>query len=185
MLIGLMGKKRAGKDTFARRLVERHGFVRYAFADALKDVLFTLNPLAAVVDGEPVHLSTIVMHSGGWERAKDEYQEVRRLLQDLGVAVRKHVGKDTWLDPVMRQVAKESRPVVITDVRFWNEAAAIADAGGYLVRVVRPGHDDGDTHESETDLDDWEEDFTAHNIKDVEWLESEADMIVALIRSEH
>ena len=32
-LIGLTGYARSGKDTFAARLVERHGFTRASFAD--------------------------------------------------------------------------------------------------------------------------------------------------------
>lgn len=177
MLIGLIGKKRAGKDTFARRLVERHGYVRYAFADPLKDMALRVNPYVSMFR---IRLAEAVSHYG-WEGAKDEFPEVRRLLQDLGLAARQVLGEDVWLSATMRKVVEEPRPVVITDVRFRNEAQAIRDAGGYLVRIVRPGHDDGDTHPSETELDDWPQDYTVMNDSEVQALWDEADYVVDLM----
>ena len=43
-LIGLTGLKRSGKDTAALRLMDRHQFVRVAFADPVKHALAELNP---------------------------------------------------------------------------------------------------------------------------------------------
>lgn len=151
-LIGLLGKKRAGKDTVAATLTGEFGFVRYAFADPLKAAALGLDPY--VVDGRNrrLRLSALISREG-WERAK-EYTEVRRTLQAFGVAMREHVDPDVWLNATMRRVAVEEAPVVITDVRFPNEADAIEAAGGTLVRIHRPGADLLDTHVSETALDD-------------------------------
>jgi len=38
MIIGLLGKNRVGKDTFAEYLIQNYGFVRYAFADPIKEI---------------------------------------------------------------------------------------------------------------------------------------------------
>ena len=38
MLIGLLGKKRVGKDTVAEYLIEKYNFIRYAFADPIKEI---------------------------------------------------------------------------------------------------------------------------------------------------
>lgn len=151
-LIGLVGKKRVGKDTAARFLVEDHGFVRYAFADPLKASLLATDPYVPLVGSRvTVRLSEMVEREG-WEAAK-EYAEVRRLLQAYGVAVREHVNPSVWLDATMCRVMDEERPVVITDVRFPNEADAIEAAGGVLVRVAGPRGDGNDSHVSETALD--------------------------------
>ena len=44
---------------------------------------------------------------------------------------------------------------VITDVRFNNEAEAIKERGGLLIRVNRPDANSSDTHISETELDEY------------------------------
>lgn len=172
-IIGLIGKKRAGKDSFAARLVSRHGFTRLGFADPLKAVLLELNP---VVGPGEMPLSFLVRRCG-WEGAKDS-PEVRRLLQVLGTAMRDKVSKMVWLEAAMRKVATTPGPVVISDVRFLNEADAIKAAGGYLVRITREGTG-GDRHVSETDLDGYPTEYTISNDGPLEALWAKADAIVA------
>lgn len=150
-LVGLIAKKRAGKDTFAGFLVANHGFVRYAFADPLKATLLDVDPIVMTYPAE-IRLSTLVALRG-WEAAK-ELSEVRRLLQAHGVAIRDHVDPDVWLHATMRPALAEDRPVVITDVRFPNEADAIEAAGGTLVRIHRPDLVSTDAHVSENALND-------------------------------
>lgn len=167
-LVGLIGKKRVGKDTFAAVLVEEFGFARVAFADPLKEMALTIDPVIGwyANNGSAVHmrLDTAVALRG-WEEAKDVYPEARRFLQRLGDGVRQF-DPEFWVRAGMRKaralrrggsdaavVFGPGQPVVITDVRYPNEADAIRDAGGVLVRIVRPGVDDGDTHASETALD--------------------------------
>lgn len=150
-LIGLVGKKRVGKDTAAKFLIEDHGFVRYAFADPIRAVLLDLDPICQVAASEGRRLSSIVAVRG-WEAAKETI-EVRRLLQHLGTDMRNRVDLDVWLSTTMRRVLNETKPVVITDVRFPNEADAIEAAGGLLVRIVRASAPNDDRHVSETALD--------------------------------
>lgn len=152
-IIGLVGKKRAGKDTAAKFLVEDHGFVRYAFADPLKAAALATDPIISSAPAE-IRLSQLVALKG-WERAK-ELPEARQYLQRFGVAMREHVDPDVWLNATMRHVMVESRPVVITDVRFPNEASAVSAAGGLLVRVLRSSAPNDDGHVSETALDRWD-----------------------------
>lgn len=63
----------------------------------------------------------------GWDSAKQESQ-VRRLLQDLGVAARKLIHEDIWVEVALQNITPDDR-VVITDVRFENEAAHISKLG--------------------------------------------------------
>jgi hypothetical protein len=69
---------------------------------------------------------------------------------------------------------------VITDTRFPNEAKAIKDAGGMVVRVERSGVKATNAHPSETSLDNWEFDYVIHNNKSVNDLSKE---VKALLRS--
>lgn len=151
-LVGIMGAKRSGKDTLAGFLVEDHGFTRLAFADKLKDFLLDVNPLT----GRSGFRVRDAVDLVGWDEAK-ETPEVRRLLQEVGLAAREHLGPRVWLDPVMQEADRirwskggNGGPVVITDVRFANEWQAVKEAGGILVRVVRSGVTRDDAHVSES-----------------------------------
>lgn len=175
-LIGLVGKKRSGKDTAAGFLVQDHGFVRYAFADPLKATMLDLNPI--VPDGRLTSRLSALVRERGWEAAK-ELPEVRRLLQAHGVAIRTHVDPDVWLNATMRKVLTDDRPVVLTDVRFPNEADAIEAAGGLLVRVVRASAPTDDAHVSETALDGRDCGATLVNDGTVEALRAAVRALVA------
>lgn len=173
MLIGLTGKKRAGKDSVAAALVYDHGFTRLAFADPLKDTALQVDPLVDIEDdergplrdagwdkplGPTERLSSLVVLVG-WEAAK-EVREVRRFLQDLGLAVRENVGETVWIDALVRRIPKGEN-VVITDVRFPNELEALADLGGVHVHVHRPGLVSTDPHPSEVALERYYDDAAA------------------------
>jgi hypothetical protein len=171
-LIGLVGKARSGKDTFARGLVER-GYTRVAFADPLREMVEAIDPVIGVgVGGGAVRLRWALLTFGGWEGVKETAYgpEMRRLLQQSGQAVRRldegfwlRVGLGKARDVIAACPAARAGAAVITDVRYTNEADAIQKAGGVLVRIVRPGLESTDTHASETELDRYPVDFTVRN----------------------
>ena len=170
MIMGLCGAPQSGKGSVAEWLVKHHGYTRFAFADALKAVAYDCNPWLPVVAGELAHLgmtaATVAPLRGlidrlGPDGAK-QVQAVREFYQDLGVAVREHVGDDAWVDAVMWQ-ALQASPAVVSDVRFKNEADAISAKGGYIIRVVRPGVCAVNDHVSEHALDDYPTDGTIWN----------------------
>jgi hypothetical protein len=122
---------------------------------------------------------------------------VRQFLQELGTdACRNGLHPNVWVNALMAdytptQVQWSDGPVggyedgpmpnwVITDTRFPNEAKAIKDAGGMVVRVERSGVKATNAHPSETSLDNWEFDYVIHNNKSVNDLSKE---VKALLRS--
>src|SRR4051812_40937236 len=121
-LIGLLGKKGAGKDTLARYLTNDYGFQRLAFADSLKDLAYDFNP---ILDFDRITLDHIrlrdLVDEMGWDGAK-QLPVVRRLLQRLGEGFRQHAGQDVWVRALAHRAAYVAEPVVITDVRRHNEA---------------------------------------------------------------
>lgn len=56
---------------------------------------------------------------------------------------------------------------IVTDTRFPNEAQAIKDAGGIVIRIDRPGYKPVNAHPSETGLDDWNFDHKIMNGSDL------------------
>lgn len=161
-LIGIVGKKGAGKDTTADYIVKRYGFVKRAYAAPLKQAckslfFFTDNQLE-----DPVEKETIDKR---WGRTP------RDAMQWLGTDVVRHsLGSDFWIRHMglFRQENPHIR-LVIPDVRFPNEADWIKENGGVLIRVVRPGLSTLDTHASEVEQDKIETDLTIYNVsKDVD-----------------
>jgi hypothetical protein len=152
-LVGVVGYAQHGKDSVGRMLVEQHGFVRYAFADQLKSMAFVLNPIVQTYQfpKHPERLQTLVSLLG-WDKAK-EIGEVRRFLQVLGTeAVRDHLGENSWVDALGKKMQDDlawvwdsadenewwwNKNVVVTDVRFPNEAEWIRQMDGELWRVER------------------------------------------------
>jgi hypothetical protein len=140
-IIGLSGYAGSGKDEAARALIAR-GWLRVAFADPLRECLLALNPIIAESHPSaagPYRLRECVERHG-WQVAK-QYSEVRQLLQRMGTEVgREIIDNNLWLNIAARTIDASSVPgVVITDVRFSNEARFIHERGGLIVRISRPG----------------------------------------------
>lgn len=149
MIIGISGYARSGKDTVAELLVNKYGFERVAFADALRNFVYEMNPLV----NRENNIREIV-DALGWDEAKAK-PEVRECLQNVGLAARKQFGEEFWVRQALGKVGY-TQNVVITDVRFKNEAASIKDKDySQMWRVTRPGVGPINKHISEVDLDDW------------------------------
>lgn len=148
-LIGLAGKKRAGKDSAASVLTKELGYTRVAFADSIKKILEDLNP---IIDADYSYrlMDVLEWYEYDWELLKAR-PEVRGLMQRLGVAVRQF-DEGFWVEAALHNAEKYSR-IVVTDVRFPNEVDAVLEKGGVVYRVVRPGLESTDWHISETALD--------------------------------
>ena len=145
MIIGLTGKARAGKDTVARILCKKipHS-TDMSFAGPIKRgamEMFNLSPDQL------------------WGDRKEEPIEwlggvtPRHILQTLGTEFgRPQIHPDVWVMNGMRTAEiylQSVSVVVITDVRFDNEAEAIIEAGGKVYEVFRPGNSGVAHHSSE------------------------------------
>jgi hypothetical protein len=108
---------------------------------------------------------------------------VRDFLQKLGTdAMRMGLHDNVWVNALMADYKHEPTGTVynnqggqilelpnwiITDVRFPNEAQAIKDRDGIIIRVDRPGVSPINDHPSEIGLDGWKFDYTVPNISDI------------------
>ena len=137
MIIGIAGHRGSGKSAAAKILVER-GFVRQRFAQPLKDMLKAAGLTDEHVDGSLKEVPCELL--GG--------RTPRHAMQTLGTEWgRDLLHPDLWIF-LWRARATQSPLVVVDDVRFHNEVAAIRDLGGVIWRVERPGCG-GDGHVSE------------------------------------
>lgn len=146
-LIGITGRLGHGKDTVADMLQKGHGYQQVAFADTLKTIL-------SIIACEPVE--------NFYDRElKEKFSPAlgmtrREAMQKMGTEVcRTMFGPLIWTDNLItRWLQSGQQPTVVSDVRFDEEAQAIIANGGVILRVVRPGFDDGEvTHASEAGVD--------------------------------
>jgi hypothetical protein len=151
-LVGLNGYAQSGKDTVAEFLVSDFGYRRIAFADRIKDFVSAVFPdIADQVD------------KVGWDAAKEQ-MEVRLALQTVGRAARAHIRPDVWILSVLGDISSDDADrVVVSDVRFINEADALVTRGGVMLRVERPGVGPVNDDESETGLDRYTDFFSVIN----------------------
>lgn len=140
MIIGIGYRAHSGKDTVGQMLVQGYSFHRVGFADALKDVCSVICFGAVfphVRHGDFKEDITPLGLTGG------------QLLQKVGVALREAV-PGIWIDSahLLPKLVTYAN-IVVTDVRFLDEAKAIKDLGGILIEIRRNVAQD--THVSETE----------------------------------
>lgn len=146
MLIGLCGAAGAGKNSVAEFLTE---FTQIAFADPLYECVSTITGLPVDRLKDRDVKETVIPRLG---------KSPRQLLQTLGTEWgRGTVHPEIWIRIAMERAGQHPN-VVVTDVRFDNEAQAIVDAGGEVWRIARPGWrclaDAAATHLSEAGVSD-------------------------------
>ena len=171
MIIGLSGYAQSGKDSTAELLCLNYGYRRIAFADAMRQALMIINPKLDSI----THVSDFV-EDYGWDIAKKN-PEVRRLLQVLGTDFgRKMLGDDVWIKIALSDIKTEDK-VVISDVRFPNEADAIRKLGGVVWRINRRNHSAVNGHASEHAMDNYMFNHVIYNDGTLDDLSDEVFML--------
>lgn len=155
MVIGILGKKRSGKDTSGDYLINKKNFIKYSFAIPLKRgcmELFGLTEeqvfgdLKEVIDPEWGVTPRTLLQIVGTELLQ---YDVHNHIPEFN-----SIGRLIWVKR-FKQWYRQNKDlnVVICDVRFQHEVDAILDMGGQVWRVERPGLESSDTHSSEMDMD--------------------------------
>jgi len=168
-LIGLSGKKRTGKNTIAAMI--NH----YAATQTVRELSFATELKKDVARMLGVELDDI-------ETNKSLY---RGMLQAVGCYRRDSFGADYWIKKVEQALSLfNENIIIITDVRFLNEAEWIKSKGGKLIRVSRvTGLKD--EHESEVALDDYKEwDSVILNTGTLEHLAADVKELMKLLEIE-
>lgn len=128
-ILGFAGKARSGKDS-AANVTLKHGFERFAFADALKKA-------AAEMFDLPVEH----FYASSLKDTVVEYWNMtpREMMLKLGTdAAHPIFGKDVWVRRLHLDVMKSKvKRISITDVRFEHEADYVRNNGGHIVHIER------------------------------------------------
>lgn len=199
MIIGISGKIGSGKDTAAQIIKDcdpESKWVVKKFANKLKLIAQILTGIPMIKFEDQEFKNTYL--SSEWDKPKDtghtilvngeaahevitEPMTVRRFLQELGTdAIRNGLHHNTWVNAMMSDY-KKSKNVdeeytypnwLVTDVRFPNEADAIREKGGIILRIERK-QESKSTHPSEVALDNYPFDYTIVNDGSLEDFETE------------
>jgi len=172
MIVGISGKARSGKDTFAEMLaVEMNKgayppFILMAFANELKmkcQEAFDLTWDQLWGDDKEVPDKRYIKqpkYQGGVRSDVDElpepYWTAREIMQNFGAFYRT-IDSEFWIKNLFKVAEdKDYKNIIITDVRYRNEAEYI-QRKGYVIRVERENKDDVHNmqHPSEVELDDY------------------------------
>jgi hypothetical protein len=191
MIIGLTGKKQSGKDTtykIIKGAYDNQGFhtpvIRIGFADKVKEATANLLGLDLELIEKYKQLEDIpqLYIEGNGEDSPGNHiaishplnLSVRNILQRMGTEVGRNMfGQDFWLQQALSPNIDHSKKViVVTDVRFDNEAEWIKNLGGYIWRIERESNNLEDSHSSEVPISDSLVDFTVNNNGDEELLEA-------------
>lgn len=153
-LIGMHGYKGSGKDTAARVLVQERGFTPIAFAEPMRAMLTVMLGYT----GMPSH------EAAQWfdDRDKKEHPipgigvSYRKLAVTLGTEWgRDLIRPDLWVwiaRQRIEQLAEQGAAIVVTDVRFADEAQMIRSLGGEVWLIDRPDIEADESHRSEKRL---------------------------------
>jgi len=146
-----VGKSTAGKflATFLKIENPDLKIKQISFAAKLKDISYQLYSWAGIKRG--VYYES-------------HYQEKEFILPRLGLSPRqiwigvgnklREVYKNTWINFALFGIKADI--IIITDLRFCNEAAAVLETGGRLIKINRHNITQG-TDPAEIDLDSWSE----------------------------
>jgi hypothetical protein len=140
-IIGLGHRSRMGKDTVATLLHAAlkldHGKLKVktvSFASKIKSICHELYGWAGVKDEQhyenyPEDRATIIPYFG---------HDVVTLWIKFGTpAIREQVHQNTWVDYIINTNHK-CDVLIVKDVRFYNEADPIIDAGGWVYKIHNP-----------------------------------------------
>lgn len=145
-------KKGVGKSTAAKFLstflrLQGISTKQVSFAAKLKDVSYQLYRWAGLQRG--------VYYETHYEQKEITLSLVGKSPRDIWIELGNKVREiypETWISCALQSDKQDF--IIITDLRFPNEAQAIKDLGGLLVRIDRPGQVAG-TDPAEVSLDSW------------------------------
>jgi hypothetical protein len=143
ILIALTGAARAGKDSVADRLVERHGFTKISFAAPLKRILRAQDPIIGFHPyrkGELVRLSEALANESE-DAVKRNFPEYRRLMEHLGTEGIREEDENFFVDKAFDLIDNwvDGR-FVFADGRLPNEIDSVKDAGQFAGNIAEAWH---------------------------------------------
>lgn len=156
-LIGITGRAGSGKDTVAAYMCANYGFESLAFADPIRAGMRAIVGLEDYQFSHP-HKEVVLEEFG---------KSPRQMMQALGTDwARSLVHQDFWIILAGKEISSlqdDYIEVVVTDVRFENEAEFLRNKGGEIWHINREGAGTPHSHASEAGIQRKPEDKVLDN----------------------
>lgn len=143
MIIGFVSPKQYGKTTACNILKKYWG-------DDVTQINFKDGLVNELKQNFPDLLSEIGKVHDPATLFTEKPPLIRALMQNYGTEVRRNDNENYWVDK-WKNTKVDTPHIIVDDVRFLNEAQAIKDSGGILIRLNRHDMTSADTHLSETE----------------------------------
>lgn len=145
-IIGIVGLKSSGKSTCAEYMVRNYNYHEFAFANPLKKIC---KILFSLTDSD-VHRNKEQINPNWGITNREILQKFGTdVCRDLLPKVFPQITKSVWIT-IMEKNIKEYEDIIISDVRYPDEAKFIKDNNGIILEIVRPELKNDDLHQSET-----------------------------------
>lgn len=139
IIIAFTGKKYSGKDTAAKGLLRSPGWTHESFAVPIRAAACALIGIDLEELNRIKECPLAVLGN----------KTLREFMQKMGTEFgREMIDQNMWLNALKHRI-RDKKKVVITDLRFPNEAECVHSLGGLIVEIQRPGQEASDTHVSE------------------------------------
>lgn len=180
-VVAICGRRRSGKDVVAAHLESKYGYAHCKVADKLKEMCKCVFGFT----DEELENDSKDNKSERWGVSP------REVMQFMGTEVMQFkiqelmpwVGRNFWIDTLMKDVLPRHAKVVISDVRFVHEIQRLRDQcdNVLVIKLVRGERSvsEVDMHVSETGCDDLVADHTIDNNSTIHELLSRVDDIMA------
>ena len=173
MIIGIVGKKRSGKDTIADHLCEKHRFRKYSLALPMK------------IACKEIFLFDDSQMWGDKKEVIDERYGVtpRKILQVFGTElfqydIYNHIPELENRFKLWHKENNITQSIVLSDIRFPHESNVIKELGGILIKVERETGLETDSHASELEMESIIPDFVIDNNGTIEELKNKINKVI-------
>jgi hypothetical protein len=170
-MYGLTGEMGSGKTTVSDYLVKHYGFDEMAFANPIKQIAIIMGFRHIDVYGtqkDKMLINPNMGISGREFMQKFGTEGMREMMPAILPNLDLGYFGSPWIKILDNQIKNRMEeglmnPVVISDVRFLNEADYLLNNHNCLIRIIRPSENRNCEHKSESELSEIEASLTIVN----------------------
>lgn len=193
-ILALGGWKASGKDAFADRLVDYHGWTKLAMGELILEAMLVANPWIKVQPHEEARLgpalagrrlltshlrASQIVDAVGYVQAKT-IAEFRDFMLTFSDGVKQVAGEAVWVRAMRARLLTTTGPVVFTGCRMPLELDLFESFGATTIWIERPGVTAPEgSHRTETSLGPSDFGSIVHNDSTLVALHACADAFVA------